>query len=87
MTSFSKVTVKGQTTIPVDIRERLGLKPGDSVGYEIVGGEVRLVRRRSALEFAGVLRNPARPAVSVEDMNSAVGEALDKRHERGLDRD
>jgi AbrB family looped-hinge helix DNA binding protein len=86
MTSFSKVTAKGQTTIPIEIRDRLGVKPGDSVGYEIAGGEVRLVRRRSALEFAGVLGNPTRPAASVEDMNAAIDDALNERHERGLDR-
>lgn len=29
-----KVTTKGQVTIPKDIREKLGIKPGDEVTFE-----------------------------------------------------
>ena len=31
--AFSKISVKCQTVIPREIRERLGLKPGDRVRY------------------------------------------------------
>ena len=31
--SFSKITAKSQTVIPREVRERLGLKPGDRVRY------------------------------------------------------
>jgi AbrB family looped-hinge helix DNA binding protein len=31
--SFSKVSVKSQTVIPRKVRERLGLKPGDTLRY------------------------------------------------------
>ncbi|MBI2719063.1 MAG: type II toxin-antitoxin system PrlF family antitoxin [Rhizobiales bacterium] len=31
--AFSKISVKSQTVIPREIRERLGLKPGDRVRY------------------------------------------------------
>ena len=30
---YSKITASGQTTIPHEIRNRLGLKPGDRVRY------------------------------------------------------
>ena len=30
----AKVTSKGQITIPKEIRERLGVRPGESVGFE-----------------------------------------------------
>ncbi|MGA7787330.1 MAG: AbrB/MazE/SpoVT family DNA-binding domain-containing protein [Xanthobacteraceae bacterium] len=33
---FSKVSVKSQTVIPREVRERLALKPGDTLRYHIV---------------------------------------------------
>lgn len=43
-----RITTKGQVTIPVEIRERLGLLPNSEVEFEVVGQAVRLrkVRRR-----------------------------------------
>lgn len=40
----SKLTAKAQTTIPREVRERLGLTPGDSLVYEVEGETVRLRR-------------------------------------------
>ena len=39
---MSKVSVKGQTTIPSSVREALGLKPGDLIQYVIEDGRVVL---------------------------------------------
>jgi len=33
MTAKTKVTSKGQVTIPKDVRERLGLRPGDEIEF------------------------------------------------------
>jgi AbrB family looped-hinge helix DNA binding protein len=41
-----RVTSKGQVTIPVAIREQLGLLPGTLVEFRVDGGEVRLSRAR-----------------------------------------
>jgi len=38
----SRLTAKSQTTIPKRVRERLRLKPGDVVKYEIEGDRVIL---------------------------------------------
>jgi antitoxin PrlF len=38
----SKLTAKGQTTIPREVREQLSLEPGDLIGYQIEAGAVRL---------------------------------------------
>ena len=40
----SKLTSKAQTTIPRPIRAALGLRPGDELSYEIVGGRVMLAK-------------------------------------------
>ena len=39
-----KITSKGQVTIPIDIREQLGLLPQTEVEFKIVGKEARLVK-------------------------------------------
>lgn len=38
----SKLTQKGQTTIPAEIRHKLGLHTGDSVSFEIIENQVVL---------------------------------------------
>ena len=40
----SKITSKAQTTIPLPVRRALGLCEGDTLGYEIENGQVRLTR-------------------------------------------
>lgn len=40
----SKMSSKGQVTIPKEVRETLGVKPGDLVKYEIENGVVSLKR-------------------------------------------
>jgi AbrB family looped-hinge helix DNA binding protein len=42
MTNRFKLTVKSQVTVPKDVRDALGLKPGDSVTYDIDGDRVVL---------------------------------------------
>jgi len=42
---FSKITGKAQTTVPKQVREALGVKPGDLLVYRIAkGGKVTLAK-------------------------------------------
>ena len=45
-----RITTKGQVTIPVEIRERLGLLPNSEVEFEVVGQAVRMRKVRRAKE-------------------------------------
>ncbi len=40
----SKLSSKGQVTIPKEIRETVGLEPGDMVAYELHHGAILLKR-------------------------------------------
>ena len=40
--AFSKVSVKSQTVIPREVRERLALKPGDTLRYRVTDDGVLL---------------------------------------------
>ena len=45
----TRLTQKGQVTIPVEIRDKLGLKPRDTVRFELDGTELKLRPVRSRL--------------------------------------
>ena len=47
-----RITTKGQVTIPIEIREKLGLLPNSEVEFEIVGNAVRM-RKVRRLKDAG----------------------------------
>lgn len=54
----AKVTSKGQLTLPKKIREKLGVRPGECVGFEERDGrlEIRKVLKESAFDkWAGKL--------------------------------
>jgi len=68
----STVTMKGQTTLPKDVRLALGLSSGDRVRYVILDGEVRLLKVQPVARLAGLLARPDRAPVSLEDMDAAI---------------
>jgi len=42
MSMTSRITSKGQITLPKQVREKLHVQPGDSLVYEIEGNTVRI---------------------------------------------
>jgi antitoxin PrlF len=80
----SKITTKGQTTIPLEVREYLGLKPGDRINYVVDETGVRiLAKNRRAVDLAGILGPPPRGAgASVEEIDEAIGSAIAQDDER-----
>jgi AbrB family looped-hinge helix DNA binding protein len=54
MTALSKLTSKGQTTIPREVRDKLALKPGDLIAFEMQGDAVQ-IRKVEPLDI-GYLR-------------------------------
>jgi AbrB family looped-hinge helix DNA binding protein len=41
-----RITTKGQVTIPLEIRERLGLLPYSEVEFDIIGDSVRIRKKK-----------------------------------------
>jgi AbrB family looped-hinge helix DNA binding protein len=77
----SSVTTKGQVTIPMELREKLGIKPGDRVGFVDEGGKIVLQRQETAIEAVfGIVKT--RKGVTLEQMEGAIT-AGRSRHARG----
>ena len=51
MPMTSKITSKGQTTLPKEIRDKLGVRSGDTLVYEVEGNAVR-VRKAEPIDLA-----------------------------------
>lgn len=58
MSTDSTLTSKGQTTIPKDIRETLGMKSGDRMTFTMLpdGTVLMRVKNKSVMSLAGSLR-------------------------------
>ena len=68
------LTSKGQITIPVKVRNALGLDAGDRIEFvEIEKGQFAIVpANRSVRELKGMLRVKRNKPVSIEEMNRAI---------------
>lgn len=67
----SALTIKGQITIPSDIRKRLGLHPGDKVGFLVEDDHVILFRKVSNIEAAFGIHHPKK-SVNLQDIERAI---------------
>jgi antitoxin PrlF len=67
MTTDATLTSKGQTTIPKEIRDSLGLQPGDRMIFTLMpdGTVVLRVKTKSVMDLAGLLRKKGRKPVAI----------------------
>jgi antitoxin PrlF len=79
----AKVTSKGQVTLPVELRTRLGIEPGDRVVFvEQADGSFALrVRSGTFAELRGVLSGKIAPPTDEQ-----VREWIDEARSRALTR-
>lgn len=77
MIGTSKLTSKGQTTIPLEVRELLKLKPGDRLRYVRNNGVIELrAKTGRAIDLAGMFFDPTRKPLTVEEMEAGMVEAI-----------
>ena len=71
----SAITVKGQATIPKDVRKHLGLKPGDRVKFFMhPDGSVVLLPKLPAAALRGMVKSRHRRPVTIDEMTDAARE-------------
>lgn len=85
----TKVTSKGQVTLPIGYRKLAGVEVGDTLDLIVENGRTTLRKRRSIDELAGSLRHLGkrfgRPGTKA-DIVDAVDEAMREQEERVLKR-
>jgi len=67
------MTSKGQVTLPIAVRERLGIVSGDRLDVTIEGERIVLVPKTLHLDdICSILPAPKRP-VSLKEMDEGIG--------------
>ena len=71
MTTDATLTSKGQTTIPKEIRDSLGMKPGDRMTFTLMPDSTVVIRvkSKSVTELAGMLHKKGRKPVPIEQLS------------------
>jgi antitoxin PrlF len=84
MGAFTTMTSKGQLTIPKDVREQLGLKPGTRFFVTVRDGEVvALPKNKKLADLAGILgRPPNGRSLTIEEIDAAIADAAAEDDER-----
>ncbi len=76
------MTSKGQITLPKAMRDALGLKAGDEVGFSMKNGKVTMLpKNRDIRELKGIIQWNG-PPVTLEDMDNAIAQAVADRYLR-----
>ncbi|HEV7518029.1 MAG TPA: AbrB/MazE/SpoVT family DNA-binding domain-containing protein [Thermoanaerobaculia bacterium] len=79
--SISRVTSKGQVTIPADVRKALAIEQGDDLLFDVAPDQtarLRVIKRQRLSDLYGALR-ATRPFPGKEEVREQVGRALGKR--------
>lgn len=79
--TLAKVTSKGQVTIPLEIRQKLGLEAGSRIDFVLTDeGRVVVEPVLSSLKsLEGVFHDARRKPVSLADMQNAIEEEAGER--------
>jgi antitoxin PrlF len=81
MNAESKITAKGQTTIPLEVRELLGLQAGDRVRFVAIGDRVEIIgRNRPVSDIFGLLQSYGIKGTTLMDYKNTVAEAIAEKH-------
>lgn len=74
--AVSKVTRKGQVTVPVAIRRVLDIKEGDQVAFSLDNGTVKLTRQAGYAERTKGAVKSDRPHLSAEQLRAEAEAAI-----------
>lgn len=81
----STLTRKGQTTVPIRVREALGIKSGDRLEYAIEGDRVLVRAAPSLASLAGALASSKGKHLSFAQIRAAAASATLQGRQRHND--
>ena len=81
---LGKVTSKGQTTVPKEVRDFLGLEEGTRVEWTLGDNGTATLKPRTlrAVDLAGMLGPSPVGPVTIEEMNKGIAQAVREQFER-----
>jgi AbrB family looped-hinge helix DNA binding protein len=66
------MTVKGQVTIPIEMREKLGLLPNSEVEFDLVGDSVRIRKAKTGKSrgqrMLEAMRKAPKPGMTTDEL-------------------
>ena len=79
---LATLTSKGQLTLPKAIRDKLHLDAGSLIDFQLLPDNTITARqiKPDARRLRGLLKSPHAAALSVEQMDEAIGEHLREKH-------
>lgn len=80
--SHSTVTSKGQTTIPGEIRDALGIKPGDRLEYAVDGDRATIRIHPGTVSLKGALASKKGKRMSFARIRAAAASAAAGRESK-----
>jgi len=72
----STVTSKGQTTVPKELRDALGIKAGTPLRWKLENGVLTVRPKTKRLEDFVPMAPPNDRHVTIEEMNEDIGRAI-----------
>ena len=82
MNNTSRVSPKGQVTIPIEIRRLLGISPKDNVRFIVDDGCVRIERAVSVLDKYFMALPPLDPPRTWKEIREEVHDEIAERYMR-----
>lgn len=81
---ISKLTSKGQVTIPAEVREHLALEAGDSIEFVVLDNGTVVVRPAyiDIMDLAACLSPTNRKHLSISQMQKIIQDRAAKSHAR-----
>ena len=78
---LSTVTDKGQVTLPKAIRDRLGIRPGTRIDFEVMADNTLQARvlTRGASSLFGLLHRPGEAVRSLDEIEDGIAAAVTER--------
>lgn len=84
--SVATMTSKGQITIPKDVRESMGLKPGSKLMWvKISDRQYRVIARTGKIDdLFGILHRPGQRPLTIEEINEGIADGAAHGALRGV---
>lgn len=85
VTVSARISKSGQVTIPAEIREKMGVKPGDTVLWRIdEDGAASVTRIKYRFEDLVGILGPIPEGMTMDELIAeATAEAMERRYRRG----